>query len=71
MFLGLAFTLPVTFAWSSLLLFAAYLNAFMAVFNLVPIGVLDGFKIYSLNKKLWVAAFIPAALLAVLTFLLF
>jgi Zn-dependent protease len=71
MFLGLAFTLPVTFAWSSMLLFAAYLNAFMAVFNLIPIGVLDGFKIYSLNKKLWVVAFIPAALLALLTFLLF
>jgi Zn-dependent protease len=69
MFLGLAFTLPVPFAWGSMLLFAAYLNAFMAVFNLIPIGILDGFKIYSFNKKIWALAFVPSALLAIITFL--
>ncbi len=71
LFLGLAFTLPVTFAWGSLLLFAAYLNAFMAVFNLLPFGILDGYKIFNLNKKIWVATFIPAAILALVTFSIF
>ncbi len=70
-FLGLAFTLPFTLAtvdWGFMLLFAAYINAFMALFNLIPFGVLDGFKIFSLNKKVWVAAFIPAVILTIFTF---
>ncbi len=50
---------------------SAYINAFMAVFNLVPFGVLDGLKIFNLNKKVWVAAFVPAAILALFTYLLF
>ena len=52
-----------------LLFFAAYINAFMAVFNLIPFGILDGFKIFSLNKKLWALAFVPALILAIITFL--
>lgn len=68
-FLGLAFTLPLTFDWGSMLLFAAYINAFMAVFNLVPFGVLDGFKIFSFDKKLWAIVFVPSAILAIITFL--
>jgi Zn-dependent protease len=64
LFAGLAFTLPLSFDWGSMLLFAGYLNAFMAVFNLLPFGILDGYKIFSLNKKLWAAIFIPSAILA-------
>jgi Zn-dependent protease len=69
LFLGLAFTLPVSFDWGSMLLFAGYLNAFMAVFNLLPFGILDGYKIFSLNKKLWALFFVPSAGLALITFL--
>jgi Zn-dependent protease len=68
-FLGLAFTLPIAGAYIIVLLFAAYINAFMAVFNLIPFGVLDGYKIFSLNKKLWAAAFIPSVILAILSYL--
>ena len=32
----------------------------MALFNLIPFGILDGYKIFSINKKIWVPAFIPA-----------
>ena len=46
-----------------MLIFSAYINSFMAIFNLIPFGVLDGYKIFSLNKKVWVVAFIPAAVL--------
>jgi Zn-dependent protease len=67
-FLGLAFVLPIPVEWSWILLFAAYINSFMAIFNLIPFGVLDGYKIFSFNKRLWVAAFIPSAILVALTY---
>ncbi len=61
--LAVAFALPITNVYFIVLLFAAYINAFMAVFNLIPFGVLDGYKIFSMNKKMWAAAFIPSLLL--------
>ena len=65
--LGLAFAAPSN-AYFTMLFFAAYINAFMAVFNLVPFGILDGYKIFSFNKKLWAIAFVPSAILAVFTY---
>jgi len=67
-FLGLAFALPIPTEWSWILLFAAYINSFMAIFNLIPFGILDGYKIFSFNKKLWVAAFIPSVILVAITY---
>ena len=70
-FFGIAFTLPLTYLpYIYALLYIAYINAFMALFNLIPFGVLDGFKIFSLNKKIWAAAFIPALLLTILGYLM-
>ncbi len=67
--LGAAFAIaPSPFA--SMLFFAAYINAFLATFNLIPFGILDGYKIFSFNKKVWVLAFIPSVLLAIATFIL-
>jgi Zn-dependent protease len=66
--LGVAFALPSS-AYVSMLFFAAYINAFMAVFNLIPFGILDGYKIFSFNKKLWALAFVPSVILAIYTFL--
>ena len=69
LFLGLAFALfPISYAYSMLMFFAAYINAFMAVFNLIPFGVLDGYKIFSFNKKLWALAFVPSLVLTIITF---
>ena len=51
-----------------LFLTIASFNAFIAVFNLIPFGILDGFKIYSWNKKIWVVAFAAAAVLTVYTY---
>ncbi len=69
--LGLAFALQpsIPSSYVSMLVFAAYINAFMAVFNLIPFGILDGNKIFSFNKKLWALAFIPSAILTVFTYL--
>ncbi len=62
-FLALAYMLPIGNVYFIVLLFTAYINAFMAVFNLIPFGVLDGYKIFSMNKAVWAAAFIPSLLL--------
>ncbi len=70
LFLGLAFMLPIPTEWTLMLLFASYINAFMALFNLVPFGVLDGYKIFNINKLVWVLAFIPSVALSVITYLL-
>lgn len=37
---------------------AFYLNAFIALFNLVPFGVLDGRKIMAWNRPAWAATFV-------------
>jgi len=67
--LGIAFAIfPSTFAL--MLFFTAYINAFLAVFNLIPFGILDGYKVFSFNKKLWTLAFIPSLILTIFTFLL-
>jgi len=65
--IGLAIALPSNM-FVSMLFFAAYINAFMATFNLIPIGILDGYKIFSFNKKLWAVAFVPSVILAVFTY---
>lgn len=67
--LGLAFALlPNPFA--VVLFFSAYINAFMAVFNLIPFGVLDGYKIFSFNKLSWAGVFIPSVALTILCYLI-
>ena len=38
--------------------FIAYINAFLALFNLIPFGPLDGWKILSWKKELWVVLLI-------------
>jgi Zn-dependent protease len=54
---------------SAVFLLAAFLNGFMAVFNLVPVGVLDGFKIFNWNKKVWATVFALSIALAVANYL--
>ncbi|MCL2476445.1 AN1-type zinc finger domain-containing protein [Candidatus Bathycorpusculum sp.] len=58
-FLSLVFGLPLN-AYTLMFVYAAFFNSFMAVFNLIPVGVFDGYKIFMLNKKIWALAFIPA-----------
>lgn len=51
---------------SPFFLLAALLNADLAVFNLIPVSVLDGRKVYAWNKKIWVSVFGSALLLWIL-----
>ncbi len=70
-FLVIGFILPgELILYTIILVYAAYINAFMAVFNLVPFGILDGAKIFSVDKKVWAATFIPSALITIYCYLL-
>ncbi len=70
-FLSAALFAPVNLAYSVLLLWIASFNAFIAVFNLIPFGILDGFKILNWNKTVWAATFAASAALTVYTYYLF
>jgi Zn-dependent protease len=66
--LGVAFALV---PFSFIFLFSAYLNALIALFNLIPIGILDGYKIFNWNKTIWALAFSASAALTVISYILF
>jgi Zn-dependent protease len=50
-------------------LFGGFFNAYLAAFNLVPFGVLDGLKIFNWNKAVWGLAFAASAALTVIGFI--
>jgi Zn-dependent protease len=58
---GLALPSPIQYQYA--LLLAAFLNGFMAVFNLIPVGILDGYKIFSWDKKVWGMIFAASVVL--------
>ena len=46
----------------------AFFNGYIAVFNLIPLGILDGFKIFHWNKAVWAFAFAVSIVLTVLSY---
>lgn len=40
--------------------FTAFFNALIAVLNLIPIGILDGWKVFQWSKIIWALAFISS-----------
>jgi Zn-dependent protease len=66
-FLGATFW-AIPFSYAVLFLLIASFNAFIALFNLIPFGILDGYKIFSWNKAVWASAFAIAAALTVYTY---
>jgi Zn-dependent protease len=66
--LGLAVAVPSAFSW--VLFWSALLNGFMAVFNLIPFGIFDGFKIFSWDKKVWAFAFAASLALTIVAYVL-
>jgi len=67
-FLSLAYV-PTSFAYSMAFLLLASFNAFIALFNLLPFGVLDGLKIFSWDKKIWALLFTAAMALTIYTYI--
>lgn len=68
MFLG---TASVPSPYSPILLFGGFFNAYMASFNLVPFGMLDGLKIFNWNKIIWGLVFATSAALTVIGYMMY
>lgn len=60
---------PTPISWIFVL--GALFNGYIAVFNLIPIGILDGFKIFNWNKSVWALAFVASAALTAISYILF
>ena len=65
-----AASLTTSLPYYVLFLWIASFNAFIAVFNLIPFGILDGHKIFSWNKAVWATAFVASAALTVYSYLI-
>ena len=49
-------------------LFGGWINATIALFNLLPFGVMDGLKVYRWNKVVWALAFAASILLIMIAY---
>lgn len=70
-FLSAAFltgSIPGSEVAASSLLFLAYINAWFAAFNMIPLGPLDGAKVLRWNRGVWAACFAGFAVLAGILF---
>ena len=52
----------------NLFLIVAFINALLAVFNLIPFGILDGLKVFRWNKTIWAVTFAAAIVLIAYTY---
>lgn len=52
----------------SVFLFGSAFNTWIAFFNLIPFGMLDGFKIFLWNKKVWAIAFSVSLVLTLISY---
>jgi len=68
LFLGTAF---VSGPLSPIFLFGGFFNAYIAAFNLIPFGVLDGQRILTWNKIIWILAFATSAALTVIGYIMY
>jgi Zn-dependent protease len=66
--LGLAEALHPTGLFEALLAGSA-INAFMALFNLIPFGVLDGLKVFRWNRQVWSVLLALAVLITGLSYM--
>ncbi len=48
--------------------FGAWINAIIALFNLVPFGIMDGLKVFRWNKLAWTATFMTSIAMTILTY---
>jgi len=55
-------------SYGAVAFFGAWINAIIAVFNLIPFGIMDGLKVFRWNKLVWTVAFIASLVLTVYVF---
>ena len=56
------------FSLGGIIVFVCFVNAFLATFNLIPFGPLDGRKVFQWNEIAWFLLFTSALLLVILNF---
>lgn len=67
LFLGLSFV-PNSAPWISwTFAVGAFFNGYIALFNLIPFGILDGFKVFLWNKAAWASAFAVSVILTAIS----
>jgi len=67
--LTVAFLLPVQYVeYFEVAMLSAAFNSWIALFNLIPIAMLDGLKVFRWNKIIWGMTFAMSVLLAAFTF---
>jgi len=64
------FMLAFFFPQSIIFAFGAAFNAWIALFNLIPFGILDGFKVFVWNKIIWALAFTVSLALSLVSYTL-
>jgi Zn-dependent protease len=62
------FCIMIAAITTNLFLIVAFINALLAVFNLIPFGILDGLKVFKWNKTIWAVAFAAAIVLITYTY---
>ncbi len=53
-----------------ILMIGAQINAWLAIFNLIPIAMLDGAKVFYWNKGVWLGTFLVSIFIFILTVML-
>jgi len=66
--IAVAFGLSNTF-FGIVVIIGAWINAFIAIFNLIPFGLMDGLKVFWWNKIVWAIAFSASLILGVFTYM--
>lgn len=67
--ISLTFTLVPLGPFNAVAVYSAFLNAFIAVFNLIPTGMLDGLKVFHWNKLVWSITFALSMTLLIIIFI--
>jgi len=49
--------------------FGAWINAIIALFNLIPFGIMDGLKVFRWNKAVWAFAFTASLILTIVFYI--
>ena len=66
MFFALSYSVS-SISVAFIMAFGAFLSSWIALFNLIPFGVLDGAKVFWWNRKVWAISFSVALMLTLIT----
>jgi Zn-dependent protease len=71
LFLPFANVLGSVDAFAFVFAFGVLINSSIALINLIPFGILDGFKVFSWNKAIWAGVFCASFALTIYSYIVF